>query len=297
MILLKLELTLQSNQPKSAVSASKFLGGVLHGIFERMARIHAPIILNELGITLGSQLKHYAILPPPYEEPISNRMQCGVILYGQAKQYTQVVIATLKKWDELRLEGRTDKIILNKISYHSPGMTTFSCYESTQYSFIDVQPNFTLLHPACDNLTIHFFTPFTLRNTQKISAVKGISPPNLLRLIRSISDRIKLLEPDLATSLGVGSSAWIEAEEQIRRITADWHQLKQVRWMYGSCTKQRPFSCNGLLGKIHYTGHIPALLTTLLHWGRWFGIGESPTLGQGMYFIQEPLIRFERDKL
>ncbi len=296
MILLKLQLAIQADQPKSAIAASPFLGGVLHGTFERLVIKHAPIICNELGIKPSSQWKQYAVLPPPFgwqpSTPLSTiTMQCGIVLYGQAKQYVQVIIALLEKWDEIRLANRTDKIKCQQISFKIPGSKTPSWHDSNQLAQFTRQPDFTQNYAPMDGVTLNLFTPLKLGKFHNINGQP--QPPKLLKIVRSITQRIKKLEPELANTLGIGTLAWIEAEEKIRLIPVDWYQLESVHWKYGSSTKQHIIPFSGLFGQIHYSGPIPATIITLLRWGEWFGIGESTALGQGMYYIDDPLIKYE----
>ncbi len=51
MILISLKLQLLSNKPEPAISASPFLGGVLHGSFEGLIRLHRPEELTEFEET------------------------------------------------------------------------------------------------------------------------------------------------------------------------------------------------------------------------------------------------------
>lgn len=296
MILLELHITLQKNQDKPAVTASPFLGGVLHGVLEHLVRLHAPAIGLDLGIAPGSRLKRYAILPPPYRwrppaDSESIVMQCGVVLYGQARQHAQIVAALFNQWDELRLKGRTDKIQCCEIQYHVPGAPPLSWQNPAQSILFDRQPDFTQTHQTSDHVTLNFFTPFKLGRVHQLAGSR-LTPPMLLQIARSLTRRIVNVEPGLAAALGVGSLTWIEAEEQIRHLPAAWHQLAPVRWRYGSSTKPFLIPCSGLVGQIHYARCIPAAITALLHWGPWFGIGESTALGQGMYYVRKPLINF-----
>lgn len=296
MILLELHVTLQKKQDKPAVAASPFLGGVLHGVLEHLVRLHAPMIGNDLGITPDSRLKRYAIVPPPYgwRIPVNSEfivMQCGVLLYGQARQHAQVVAALFDQWDELRLKGRRDKIQCCEMQYHVPGTPPLSRQDSVQSAFLDRRPDFTQTHQTSDHFTLNFFTPFKLGRAHQLAG-SHLTPPMLLQIARSLTRRIVNVEPGLAAALDVGSLTWIEAEEQIRHLPAARHQLAPVRWRYGSSTKPFLIPCSGLVGQIDFAGCIPAAITALLHWGEWFGIGESTALGQGMYYVHKPLINF-----
>ncbi|GJL77003.1 CRISPR system precrRNA processing endoribonuclease RAMP protein Cas6 [Nitrosomonas sp.] len=288
MILLELHVTLYSNQTGSAVSASPFLGGILHGTFERLVRMHAPIICRDLGIAADSQLKRYAILPPPYRwyqqlTQQAKTMKCGIILYDKSQRYAQTIEALLKQWHEIRFEGRTDRVHCDQITFHMPDIET-AAQQKPNLQSINSQNHFTHIHSPCNHITLHFFTPLTTKNLQL---------PKLLPIVRSIAKRIQKLEPSLADSLNLGSLAWVEAEEQIRRLPIAQHQLEPVDWKYHSSNHANCIPCTGLLGQIHFTGHIPAAITTLLHWGQWIGAGQGPALGQGMYYINETLIRFD----
>jgi len=287
-ILLELHVTLYSNQTESAVSASPFLGGILHGTFEHLVRIHAPIICRDLGIAADSQLKRYAILPPPYGwhaqlTQQAKTMKCGIILYEKSQCYAQIIEALLKQWHEIRFEGRKNRVHCDQIIFYIPGIKTAFQQEPNLQS-INRQDHAIHKHSSCDNITLHFFTPLTKKNLQL---------PKLLPIVRSIASRIQKLEPSLADSLNLGSSAWVEAEEQIRHLPIAQHQLKPVDWKYRSSKHTNCIPCTGLLGQVHFAGHIPAAITTLLHWGQWIGAGQGTALGQGMYYINETLIRFD----
>ncbi len=290
MILLKLHLSIQSNQPESALAASPFLGGVLHGTFEHCIRLHAPAIASELGMTQGSLLKQYSILPPPYGwHPPANSnalsLDCGILLYGKAKQYLKSIVFTLQHWREIRLKGRTDKITRNKIYICSPVAEPQLWCESDQNSIENFALNFNHTFIASDNIKIDLITPLILESDRQKEIGVNAAPPDLLRIVRSLMRRIQKLEPDLANSLGINSTQWIEAEEQIRHVSISTHALKQVRWQYGSRTKKRTILRMGLIGQVHYTGYVPATIVAALNWGCWFGIGQGTAMGQGMYTL------------
>ncbi|SET63114.1 Uncharacterized conserved protein [Nitrosomonas marina] len=287
MVLLELHLTLHSNQPESAVSASPFLGGIFHGTFERLTLTHAPVICHELGITSENQPKRYAILPQPFDGKASRigspcKMKCGIMLYGQAEKYIQVIIALLKEWREIRYDGRTDTVQCDQIRCYIPSNDGRTQIEPDNNNFSQ-QIDCSSIHSSANSITLHFSTPLKLGDAYT---------PSLLRIVRSIANRIRKLEPSLANTLGIGSLAWIEAEENIRQLPITDQQLEFVNWRYYSTNRPYGIPCNGLIGKLHYTGHIPACITNLLYWGQWFGGGQSTAMGQGMYYINTPLIKF-----
>ncbi|MGZ0020564.1 CRISPR system precrRNA processing endoribonuclease RAMP protein Cas6 [Nitrosomonas sp. wSCUT-2] len=293
MILLELQVTLQKNQHQPAVAASPFLGGVLHGVLERLVRLHAPVLGGDLGITPGSGFKHYAILPPPYgwrasDSSTSIVMACGIVLYGPARQHAQAVAKLLGHWHTIDLNGRKDRVERCRIRYHAPG-TPVSPWQDPATNIPDPQPDFTHTPHGTDGITLNFFTPLTLGDLHKTAQGQWM-PPKLLRIVRSLTRRIGRVEPDLAAALNIGSMPWIEAEEQIRRQPVVSHRLTAVQWQYGSSTKQNPFHCRGLVGQITYARPMPPAIAALLHWGAWFGAGESPALGQGLYHTGTPLI-------
>ena len=287
MVLLELHLTLHMNQSESAVSTSRFLGGVIHGTFERLVLTHAPVIGHDLGIASESLPKRYAILPPPFdwkmpETQLPVKMKCGIVLYNKKKKYIEVIVALLKQWHEIRYERHTNTVQCDQVFFHIPGNKSV-VYDYLEQKPVDTQFYLNQMRPASSGITLNFNTPLKRKNLQ---------PPQLLRIVRSVADRIRELEPALADLLGLKSLAWIESEEQIRRLSIAYHHLKQVDWKYWSTSHENFIPCTGLLGQIHYEGNIPSAITTLLHWGQWFGAGQSTALGQGMYYIDEPLIRF-----
>lgn len=286
MLLLESQFAVNRNHhSRSVISATPFLGGVLHGVFENLVQIHAPIIGSELGITPRQRLKHYAILPPPFGwqiDPAQNpiTLKCGFMLYGQAEKYSQTVDALLKHWHEIRFEGHSNTVDHELTVFRLPGMQA-DAYDGLDLKSLNRQFHTQHTHPASHNITLHFYTPLRRRNHH---------PPQLLHIVRSVASRIRELEPLLADSLGLASLAWIEAEEQARRVSIARHRLTQVEWLYRSRSHQHYVPCTGLLGQMDFTGAIPATIMTLLHWGQWFGAGQSAALGQGMYYINEPLI-------
>ena len=290
MILLKINLTLQSDQPKPALAASLFLGGVLHGSFEHLVRLHAPAIADEIGMREGSQLKYYSVLPPPYgwqPQTFSDTsfLDCGIMLFSKAKQYLQTIILALQHWHEIRLDGRIDKIKQCEIYVCNPGNRPQLWCESNRNLIEHFELDFNHAFAASHDIQIKLITPLILESKQQKAITSPTAPPGLLRIVRSLTGRIQKLEPQLALSLGILSTAWIEAEEQIRHLPVTAHALQQVQWKYGSRTKPRPILRKGLIGQIGYTGHVPAAIVAALNWGCWFGIGQGTAMGQGMYTV------------
>lgn len=295
MILLELQVTLQKNQHQPAVATSPFLGGVLHGVLEHLVQLHAPAIGRDLGIAPGSRLKRYAVVPPPYgwrAPPGSTSivMPCGIVLYGPARLHAPAVAALFDRWHAIRLNGRTDSVQRCRIRYHVPGIPA-SPWQEPAMDIPYLSPDFSYAPHDADGIALNFFTPLKLGRLHK-TAQGQWTPPKLLRIVRSLTRRISKAEPDLIAALETGSLPWIEAEEQIRHQPIDSHRLTAVQWRYGSSTKRSPFSCNGLAGQIAYAAPVPAAIAALLHWGAWFGVGESTALGQGMYHTGAPLINF-----
>lgn len=293
MILINLQLTILGNPPNYAIAASPFLGGVLHGSFEHLIRLHDPKLANELGMIHGSQLKYYAVLPPPYGwKPDTTQnptfLACGIMLFGQAKQHLKEILSILHNWHEIRLKGRIDRIEQQRIYLCSPGKQPQLWRQSDQDLIDNNKLDFNHIFTARDSIKIDLITPLKLESAQQKAKNVHTSPPDLLRIVRSLAKRIQKLEPDLASYLEIDSLDWIEAEEQIRHLSIKKYQLENVQWRYGSCTKQHPIHRNGLVGQIHYSGLIPASIAALLNWGCWFGIGQGISLGQGMYVIKGP---------
>ncbi len=292
MILLNLQLTIQGAHPKPALAATPFLGGVLHGAFEHLVRYHVPAIATQLGMTKKGQQKHYAVLPPPYgwQAQIESKniyLGCGIMLFSHAQQYAKTLIDILQKWQEIRLEGRSDKIRNIKVYYCAPGHKSLLCNDVTNHSVYEIEPNYNHSFSASKGVIIDLLTPLTLKSDEHLAAGITNTPPKLLRFIRSLARRIQKLEPCLAATLKLNSLDWIKAEEQIRHSPIGKYQLETVKWKYGSRTKPRPILRHGLIGQIHYPHPIPANINALLHWGSWLGVGQSTTMGQGMYYVKE----------
>lgn len=295
MILLELQVTLKENQHQPSVTTSPFLGGVLHGVLENLVRLHAPVLSGDLGITPRNGLKRYAVIPPPYgwRVPDSSAtiiMPCGIVLYGQARQHAQAVAKLFNHWRTIDLNGRTDSVQCCRIRCHVPGIPA-SPWQDPVITIPQPQSHYTNAPHGTGDIALYFFTPLKL-GRQHQTAQNPLMPPKLLRIARSLARRISKLEPALADALKIDSTAWIEAEEQIRHQPIVSQRLTAAQWRYGSSTKQFPFLCNGLVGQITYAAPIPLAIAKLLHWGVWFGVGESTALGQGMYHTGMPLIDF-----
>ncbi len=292
MLLLNLQLTIKGALPKPALTKTPFLGGVLHGTFEDLVLTHAPAIATQLGMTKGRRQKLYAVLPPPYNWQAKTDtdhiyLGCGIMLFGHARQYTQILVGLLQKWQEIRLEGRIDKILNIEIYCCTPGHQPRLCNGEENNPIYDTQPDFSHSFPVSNGITINLLTPLTLNSTEHQAAGVTNTPPKLLRFVRSLVRRVKELEPSLAAALDLNSLAWIKAEEQIRHAPTGNHQLETVQWKYGSRTKPRPIFRHGLIGEIHYPHEIPASINALLHWGSWLGVGQSTAMGQGMYYVKK----------
>ncbi len=294
MILLNLQLAIEGAHPKPALVKTPFLGGVLHGTFENLVRTHAPAIADQLGMTQKGQQKYYAVLPPPYGwqaqiESDHIYMGCGIMLFGHAQKHTETLIRLIQQWQEIRLEGRIDKIRSIKIYCCAPGHQPHLCDGSTDQAIYAVEPNYNHGFPASNGVKINLLTPLTLKSDEHKTAGVANKPPKLIRFIRSLTRRIQKIEPGLADSLNIGSLAWIKAEEQIRHAPIGDLQLETVQWKYGSRTKPRHIFRHGLIGQIHYPYEIPANINALLHWGSWLGVGQSTAMGQGMYYVKDAI--------
>lgn len=292
MILLELQVTLQKQQKNPAAATSPFLGGVLHGVLEHLIRQHAPAINQDLGIAAGNGPKYYAVIPPPYgwRAPSSGDtyiLPCGFVLYGPARQHATRIAALFEHWQAIRLNGCTDNVCHYLLRTRIPGYPA-SPWQQSAINIARQLPDFHSTSFVTETLVLNFFTPLKLGRWQQTQQ----AVPHLLQIIRSLTRRIRLLEPELAAALGINLLSWIEAEEQIRRQSAVSSQLSMVRWHYGSRSRSVPFPCSGLLGEMRYAAPLPANITALLCWGEWFGAGESTALGQGMYTLSNPLINY-----
>ena len=290
MILISLKLQLVPGKSNSAIAASPFLGGVLHGAFENLVRTHAPDVAEALYMTQNNRLKLYSVLPPPYggyEETADTRaLGCGVMLFGQAARFLPDVLSILHNWREIRLGGNRDAISTREIQICSPGNPPQHWSDDTDSIIQPVTPDYDYEFSTGHDLAIRFITPLVLENELQKTAKTADPPPGLLRIVRSLAKRVQTLEPNLSEKLAIGTPEWIEAEERIRRIPCAATELKRVQWRYGSRTKKHPILRSGLIGKIHYTGLIPASIMALVNWGCWFGVGQGASLGQGMYVIK-----------
>ena len=289
MILISLKIQLLSDKSDSAVCATPFLGGVLHGSFEGLIRQHIPEVASALNMTQNNQLKLYSVLPPPYDwkaEKIKNQysLGCGIMLFGQAAQFLPAILPVIQYWLEIRLDGFSDKIMNREIHICSPGNPPqlWDGHEVTA-----IKPDFNYSFTTSEDVVLSFITPLVLESAKQKAAGATNTPPGLLRIVRSLVKRIQTLEPQLAEILQIGSQNWIEAEEQIRATLIHQHHLTRVQWRYGSRTKKHPITRTGLIGQIHYGDSIPESIMALLNWGCWFGIGQGASLGQGMYVIKD----------
>ena len=243
-------------------------------------------------MTQNNQYKYYAVLPPPFDSSAEqktdiNLLGCGIMLFGQAKQFLPEILPILQNWREIRLDGRRDTIKKQEIHICSPGNPPQLWDEKSNTAIKPVKPDFNYTFAAGNGIIISLITPLVLENAKQKAKGAADTPPALLRLTRSLAKRIYALEPELAKTLQIGSTTWIEAEEQIRGIPVYQHHLNRVQWRYGSRNKKHPITRTGLIGQIHYSGPIPAPIMALLNWGCWFGIGQGASLGQGMYGIKD----------
>ncbi len=272
MKLLSLQVALQPTTGRSALAEAPFLGGVLHGVFEHLIHSHCPQLTGLLGMTKGVRYKNYAVRPPHYGWQADLRhatihLGCGVMLFGEVANHGQAVSDALRCWQELKFDGRRDRVDDLDIEVHDPG----------------IAPEFS----ALDTLTLEWITPLTLDSRGKRLAGATHVPPSLLAVVRSLVKRIRAAEPALAAELDLNSQAWIVAEESVRRLSVANHTLRPFPWFYGSRNHDHLIQLEGLLGEICYAGPIPASIHALLQWGGWFGVGQGTALGCGIYQIKE----------
>ena len=264
-----------------AVGRQSFLGGMLHGAWEDQIHQYAPQLREILGLvsgTSGQQAapKRYAMLPPPWAQPLSiledgsAHLGFGVVLYGAAADHASELGAAFCHCPALRLGAQQDRIEHSEFGEHTP-----------------VNPD---VFPALAWIKLHWLTPLLLESAGQRKLGADVRPPALLRVVRSIARRIRELEPALAEQLGLYDADWIIAEESIRALAAQSADWRTVSWRYGSRTKDVPVQFHGQLGCAGYfaanPGSIPANIHALLQWGTWFGVGQRTALGQGFYRLE-----------
>ena len=199
MLLLKIHLTIQGDQPESALTTSLFPGRILHGSFEYLMRLHAPAIARELGMTPGSPLKYYSVLPPPYSwrpETASDTvsLDCGIMLFSKAKQYLETIILAPQYWHEIRLGGRIDKIKRYEIHVCNPENQPQLWCEANKNLIEHFKLDFNRAFSESNNVQIELITPLILESEQQKAIGANTTPPGLLRIIRSLARRIQKQE-------------------------------------------------------------------------------------------------------
>jgi len=282
MKLLAFSLRLRAGDGNSfALHGLPFLGGMLHGAWEDQVHRHAPALKAVLGLDKcesgnPAAPKRYAMLPPPWAQPLprlddgSVHLGFGVVLYGAAADHANDLGAAFCHCPALRLGAVADRIEHSDFGEHTP---------ANPDGF-----------PALTAIKLHWLTPLLLESAGQRKLGANASTPALLRVVRSIARRIRELEPQLAEQLGLYGTDWIVAEESIRAVAAQSADWQTVSWRYGSRTKDAPVQFNGQLGCAAYSGgapdSIPAPIHALLQWGAWFGVGQRTALGQGFYRIE-----------
>lgn len=246
-----------------------FLGGALHGSLEDLIISHAQGLEASLGLRGTAPFKCYAVLPPPCCSERSlqfgSELAFGIVLYGEAARHAEAVCAALRHWKILR---------------HPAGNASITSIEARIHA-----PPDPLAFPELPAIALEWITPLRLESRGQRKAGFAGAPPGLLRVVRSLAQRVRSLEPALAKTLGLHAPTWIVAEEQIRPIAGHGTNWRTYDWRYGSRTKDKPLDFHGELGRVDYRGHIPAPIHALLRWGTWFGAGQRTTLGQGHYRI------------
>lgn len=264
-----------------AVHGLPFLGGMLHGAWEDQIYRHAPTLTTVLGLENGGAgkpvaAKRYAMLPPPWAQPLPKlddgcaHLGFGVVLYGTAAAHAGELGSAFCRCPALRLGPLSDRIEHSEFSEHEAA------------------------HPASfaalPGITLHWLTPLLLDSAGQRTVGAELAAPTLLRVVRSVARRIRELEPQLAGELSnqpsLDGSDWVSAEESIRTLPAHSTDWQKVNWRYGSRTKAAPVQFSGHRGSIAYRGPIPASIHALLQWGTWFGAGQRTALGQGFYRIE-----------
>lgn len=294
MILIGVRLQLAPHGRRSALDETDFLGGVLHGSVEHLARQHAPHAAAQLGMTDANRIKPYAILPPPFgwhahqTQDHQRALPFGIALHGPAACHANALAQALTHWQHVRCGTHQDEVRAIQLSVSVPSGPTMIWSPAEPWpTLVDASP--AIAFPPCRSLTIRFLTPLVLTSGGRDHIGPDHRPPSLLRLVRALRRRIESTNPPLFEQMA--GRDWIHHEETIRPLEAQTPHWQPVQWRYGSRTKQTPITFHGQLGTLHFCAQsdtpIPGPIHTLLQWGTWFGVGQRTALGHGMYLIQE----------
>ncbi len=280
------------------MTGSDFLGGVLHGAvrsrwFDWVGG-DAPGSDRAASQSASPANLSWRVLAPPLRRAVgratADDIQFGAVLHGGDAALWDEAGRRLEALYELSvgplrvpvLAAHCEHRALPAAAAWTPAMTGDNPYAP---------------HPA--TLALHWLTPLHLASRAKIEAGHGDAAPTLLATVRSLHRRVCQLEPEWAEALGLRTTAWVFAEEALRRAEAradggTRNRLRLLDWRYGSRTKNAPFGRSGPIGCQVFRVPVTNPLLGLLSIGTWLGVGEGASFGCGQYLWRARLAGGER---
>lgn len=266
-------------------------GGALHGFVEGAALAHAPHLLPLIRPNGYDGYSCLAIEPPPFDQPPSNTLRFGVILFRDASQAWAQLLRALLQQTHCGLHGH--HFAIQQAWLIEPGHTALTVVTQGQLADPLPEPESpdawvrrALPQPANTHKTpilhpLDFRSPLLLGGRGSIRRERAVPWPSLKTVLDSLAKRALALEPELARCIGL-HPAW-QADPALAEalpLTPAHQPARQVDWSYAP---SRSIVKPGIVGRLMYATEMDAAAAQLLHWGQWLGVGQQTTLGCGRY--------------
>ena len=275
------------------------LGGVLHGLVDAAALATSPSLLSVLRPTGANSAAAYAVLAPPWGEPVNERLCFGLLLYGAAcGAWQPLVQAIARHAREHRIHGRT--AIVWRVTARAPGGPEMPVLENASLvagphaldlRLIEKQPLWMMHLDEPDGTAelprfhaLDFRSPLLVASYDaartRIKESGALPWPTLGSVLGSITRRLQAVAPELAQHIGA-HAAWQPSARiaSALPLTSAAQPAYQVSWPYKS------YELPGIVGRLVYPASADPVEHRILRWGTWVGVGQKTSMGCGAYVL------------
>lgn len=288
MLLLKIELTVDQEARFEPTEAT-YKGSVFHGLVERAVSDTSNALWRELR-GAPNQKARYALIPPQDAAPsypAGQRIMVGVMLFGPAVALWQDVLEALMVCSRLGLGKAAAPLVVLSASLHHPdhpAQTHLQAVSARNPLPLWKAPVSVPTAQAADSITIELLSPTQINSQARREAPL---PLTLSSIVKSLQQRLTVLEPTLAEAYGFEGTAW---QDDVRAFwphqIAARHSIQDAAWTHQSRNTRGPMVKQAIVGSMTFEGPVAASVVSLLDLGQWLAIGQSCSLGQGWYRLR-----------
>lgn len=276
-----------------AYKGATFHGGFGHGLncIDSWFRDYFFNPKAEKNGTRGKSLPKPFMLIPPLEEKTryspGDRMQCGLILFGEAVDHFMIASAALKNLGQKLGLGRNEgRFVIESIEQITLA-GAIPIFQQDNWCAkplpIDARDILCAHQAEARRVTLHLATRLRLKENNQLVREPPPFPVFFDRLIGRINSLCALYGGGMMITPPEKQSL-LRAAEKVSRdgtnTTARWQD-----WARPAKSGKEEMSFGGLLGEIVYTGD----LTPFIPWlalGQWTGVGGKTSFGLGKYQME-----------